>query len=55
MLIMEKVANGWLEESNQEVIPFIQNYQEKGIEYVISTDIEKDGMLAGPSFELYRI
>ncbi len=49
-----KIAtNGWLEESNQEIIPFIQNYQSKGIEYVISTDIAKDGMLSGPSFELY--
>ncbi|WP_347174970.1 1-(5-phosphoribosyl)-5-[(5-phosphoribosylamino)methylideneamino] imidazole-4-carboxamide isomerase [Polaribacter uvawellassae] len=49
-----KIAtNGWLEESEQEIIPFIQNYVEKGIEYVISTDIAKDGMLSGPSFELY--
>lgn len=49
-----KIAtNGWLEESNQDIIPFIQNYQSKGIEYVISTDIQKDGMLSGPSFELY--
>ena len=50
----EKIAtNGWLEESDQEIIPFIQDYQKKGIEYVISTDIAKDGMLAGPSFDLY--
>lgn len=49
-----KIAtNGWLEESNQDILPFIQNYQTKGIEYVISTDIAKDGMLLGPSFELY--
>lgn len=46
-------TNGWLEDSNQKIIPFIQNYQSKGIEYVISTDIQKDGMLQGPSFELY--
>jgi phosphoribosylformimino-5-aminoimidazole carboxamide ribotide isomerase len=50
-----KIAtNGWLEESNQDIVPFIQNYQEKGIDYVISTDIEKDGMLSGPSFKLYE-
>ena len=50
----EKVAiSGWLEESNQKLIPFIQNYQEKGIQYVICTDIAKDGMLEGPSFGLY--
>lgn len=50
-----KIAvSGWLEESNEEVIPFIQNYQKYGISYVICTDIAKDGMLEGPSFELYN-
>ena len=49
-----KIAvSGWLEESNQEIIPFIQEYQKEGIVYVISTDIAKDGMLQGPSFDLY--
>jgi phosphoribosylformimino-5-aminoimidazole carboxamide ribotide isomerase len=51
----EKIAvSGWLEESENEAIPFIQSYQTKGIEYVISTDIAKDGMLQGPSFDLYK-
>lgn len=51
----EKVAvSGWQEESKEELIPFIQSYQEKGIQYVICTDISKDGMLGGPSFELYQ-
>ncbi|SHJ23899.1 1-(5-phosphoribosyl)-5-[(5-phosphoribosylamino)methylideneamino]imidazole-4-carboxamide isomerase [Flavobacterium haoranii] len=51
----EKIAiSGWLEESTKEVIPFIQNYQEEGIQYVICTDISKDGMLQGPSFDLYK-
>ena len=51
----EKVAvAGWQEESNEELLPFIQSYQEKGIQYVICTDISKDGMLEGPSFELYK-
>lgn len=51
----EKVAiSGWLEESKEEVIPFIQSYQQEGIKYVICTDISKDGMLEGPSFELYQ-
>jgi phosphoribosylformimino-5-aminoimidazole carboxamide ribotide isomerase len=50
----EKVAvSGWLEESDQELVPFIQGYQYKGIQYVICTDIAKDGMLEGPSFDLY--
>nr|WP_198999754.1 1-(5-phosphoribosyl)-5-[(5-phosphoribosylamino)methylideneamino]imidazole-4-carboxamide isomerase [Flavobacterium sp. ASV13] len=50
----EKIAvSGWLEESNEDLIPFIQDYQTKGIQYVICTDIAKDGMLEGPSFDLY--
>ncbi len=50
----EKVAvSGWLEESNEDLVPFIKNYQNKGIQYVICTDIAKDGMLEGPSFDLY--
>ena len=50
-----KVAvNGWTEKSTQEVIPFIEDYKTKGVEYVICTDISKDGMLEGPSFGLYR-
>jgi phosphoribosylformimino-5-aminoimidazole carboxamide ribotide isomerase len=51
----EKVAiSGWLEESQEDLIPFIQGYQTSGIQYVICTDIAKDGMLEGPSFELYQ-
>lgn len=50
-----KIAvSGWTEESGEDVLPFIQNYAEQGIEYVICTDISKDGMLEGPSFDLYR-
>jgi phosphoribosylformimino-5-aminoimidazole carboxamide ribotide isomerase len=51
----EKVAiSGWTEDSALELIPFIQKYIEEGISYVICTDISKDGMLEGPSFNLYR-
>lgn len=51
----EKIAvSGWLEDSDEELVPFIKKYQEKGIEYVICTDISKDGMLQGPSFKLYE-
>jgi phosphoribosylformimino-5-aminoimidazole carboxamide ribotide isomerase len=50
-----KIAtNGWQEESTLELIPFIKGYQSKGIQYVICTDISKDGMLQGPSFDMYR-
>ena len=53
--INEKIAvSGWLEESDEDLIPFIRNYQKEGVLYVICTDISKDGMLQGPSFDLYR-
>ncbi len=47
-------ASGWLEDSALEVTSFISSYTKKGIGYCISTDIAKDGMLQGPSVELYR-
>ncbi|GAB1308837.1 1-(5-phosphoribosyl)-5-[(5-phosphoribosylamino) methylideneamino]imidazole-4-carboxamide isomerase [Urechidicola sp. KH5] len=51
----EKIAvSGWLEESDQELIPFVRAYKNKGVSYVICTDISKDGMLQGPSFDLYK-
>ena len=50
-----KIAtNGWQEESTLELIPYIKGYQNKGIQYVICTDISKDGMLQGPSFDVYK-
>ncbi|TPV31499.1 1-(5-phosphoribosyl)-5-[(5-phosphoribosylamino)methylideneamino]imidazole-4-carboxamide isomerase [Paucihalobacter ruber] len=51
----QKIAvSGWKEQSNIEVISFIKDYQKKNIQYVICTDISKDGMLEGPSLELYQ-
>jgi phosphoribosylformimino-5-aminoimidazole carboxamide ribotide isomerase len=51
----EKVAvSGWQEESKEELLPFIHEYRDRGIQYVICTDISKDGMLEGPSFDLYE-
>jgi len=50
-----KIAvQGWLESSSLDVIDFIQEYENKGITYVICTDISKDGMLAGTANDLYR-
>lgn len=46
-------THGWLESSELEVVKFINEWNKKGIEYVICTDISKDGMLAGTSNELY--
>jgi phosphoribosylformimino-5-aminoimidazole carboxamide ribotide isomerase len=51
----EKIAiSGWQEQSREDAIPFIKAYQKKGIQNVICTDISKDGMLEGPSLQLYQ-
>ena len=50
----ERIAtNGWLETSEHRLVDFVKDYHAKGIQYVICTDISKDGMLEGPSFEVY--
>jgi len=51
----QKIAiQGWQVESDKEVLSFIKEFVSKGISYVICTDISKDGMLQGPSFDLYE-
>lgn len=51
----EKIAvGGWLETTQTDLIPFVQDYHKAGVNKVICTDISKDGMLQGPSIELYK-
>lgn len=47
-------VNGWKEEGPQELIPFLNDYTKEGITKVLCTDISRDGMLQGPSTELYK-
>ncbi|MDR1224588.1 MAG: 1-(5-phosphoribosyl)-5-[(5-phosphoribosylamino)methylideneamino]imidazole-4-carboxamide isomerase [Tannerella sp.] len=50
-----KIAvGGWQETTARELIPFIKDYQAKGVTKVICTDIRRDGMLQGPSTALYK-
>lgn len=46
--------SGWEETTDKELIPFIQDYYDKGITKTICTDISRDGMLQGPAIELYK-
>ncbi len=46
-------THGWLKESGRDVQSFIESYLHEGLDTVICTDIAKDGMLSGPSYELY--
>jgi phosphoribosylformimino-5-aminoimidazole carboxamide ribotide isomerase len=47
-------VSGWTETSEEQIVPFIKKYQGEGIQYVICTDISRDGMLEGPAFSLYQ-
>ena len=47
-------VNGWQEESRQELLPYLGEYIKHGVKNVLCTDIHKDGMLQGPSIELYK-
>lgn len=51
----EKIAvGGWLETTELELLPFVKNYINQGVNKVICTDISKDGMLQGTAVELYK-
>lgn len=51
----EKIAvGGWLETTDLWVYDFIRGWVEKGILRVFCTDVSKDGLLQGPSLELYK-
>lgn len=47
-------VGGWKESSNHDLFPFLDDYISKGINKVICTDIDCDGMLQGPSITLYK-
>ncbi len=46
--------NGWKTESEWQLFPFLKFYLEKGIQYVVCTDISRDGLLGGSALELYK-
>ncbi|MDO6432411.1 1-(5-phosphoribosyl)-5-[(5-phosphoribosylamino)methylideneamino]imidazole-4-carboxamide isomerase [Flavitalea sp. BT771] len=51
----EKIAvGGWLETTDKWVYDFIEDYSGKGIRQVFCTDVSKDGLLQGPSLDLYK-
>lgn len=50
-----KIAvGGWLEMTDMDLEEVIQEYSGKGVEYVLCTDIDKDGMMQGPATDTYK-
>lgn len=42
-------AEGWTEQSEVDYIEFAKQMEDAGVQYIISTDISKDGTMAGPN------
>ncbi len=47
-------TSGWMHDSDWEIMDFIKEYVDNGATQIISTDINVDGTLGGPSIELYK-
>ena len=51
----DKIAvGGWEEETDLDITGFIEGFLPAGIQYVICTEIGRDGMLMGPATDLYK-
>jgi phosphoribosylformimino-5-aminoimidazole carboxamide ribotide isomerase len=49
-----KIAvSGWMEETQEALIPFLKRWTAKGVQKTICTDISKDGVLEGTSESIY--
>ena len=48
------MVSGWREGSSIQLDEFLEKYLALGIQYVLCTDIKRDGMLTGPPLDLYQ-
>jgi phosphoribosylformimino-5-aminoimidazole carboxamide ribotide isomerase len=54
-ILDEKIAiEGWQQTTNVGVYDFLEQYISKGVQQVFCTDINRDGMMRGPSIDLYK-
>lgn len=42
---------GWEQDSGLDYLSFARQMEEKGVKYIVFTDIDADGMLSGPNFD----
>lgn len=47
-------VGGWQKDTKIDLFDHIGYFYEKGLKYVKTTDISRDGALEGPSFDLYK-
>ena len=51
----EKITvGGWLETTGIWIYDFIEKYIQLGVQQIFCTDVSKDGLLQGPSVDLYK-
>jgi phosphoribosylformimino-5-aminoimidazole carboxamide ribotide isomerase len=50
----EIATHGWQQSSGIDLFAFLQSYMPHGLQYVICTDVAKDGMMQGSSIDLYK-
>ena len=48
------VTRGWNKETNIDIWEHIAYYRDRSIQYVKLSDVDRDGFLEGPNFELYE-
>jgi len=50
-----KIAvRGWMRDTGIDIFDHIEYFYNHGLKYVKTTDIDKDGCLVGPAFDLYK-
>ena len=47
-------TSGWLEDSGADYLAFIERLKESGVEYIVVTDISRDGTLTSPNWDMYE-
>jgi phosphoribosylformimino-5-aminoimidazole carboxamide ribotide isomerase len=47
-------THGWTRASNKTLFDCLDEYRATGLEYVLCTDVSRDGAMVGPNMQLYR-
>lgn len=47
-------VGGWQKDTKIDLYEHVQYFYDRGLKYLKTTDISKDGLLSGPSFDLYK-
>ena len=48
------LSHGWKKKRSYSPLKFMETLNNSGIEYFLSTDVQKDGVLKGPNIEFYK-